>query len=84
MAKRSPATRNVSPAWTRARTRLPALVERLEAFRDAVGGRRNLIGVDRVELLLLAENLEIPEDQRFAPDDAGRHRRIGRLRGSGD
>ena len=33
------------------RTGLPALVERLEALRHAVGGRRDLIGVDRVELL---------------------------------
>ena len=33
------------------RARLPPLVERLEALRHAVGGRRDLIGVDRVELL---------------------------------
>ena len=33
------------------RSRLPSLVERVEALRHAVGGRRNLIGVDRVELL---------------------------------
>src|SRR5881275_2445472 len=35
---------------------LPPLVERLEALGDAVGGRRDLIGIDRVELLLLARH----------------------------
>ena len=43
------------------RSRLPALVERLEALRHAVGGRRDLIGVDGVELLLLARG---PSDPR--------------------
>ena len=33
------------------RARLPALVERLEALGHAVGGRRDLIGVDGVEFL---------------------------------
>ena len=33
------------------RSGLPALVERLEALGDAVGRRRDLVGVDRVELL---------------------------------
>ena len=32
------------------RSRLPALVERLEALRDAVGRRGDLVGVDGVEL----------------------------------
>ena len=51
------------------RARLPPLVEGLEALRDAVGGRRDLIGVDGVELLLFAEDLQVPEDERAAADD---------------
>ena len=51
------------------RARLPLLVERVEAFRDAVGRRRDLVGVDGVELLLFAEDLEVPEDERAATDD---------------
>ena len=39
------------------RSGLPALVERLEALGDAVGRRRDLIGVDRVELLRLSGGL---------------------------
>jgi hypothetical protein len=72
------ATTKVSPRWHAGaevghqiaeRSRLPALVERVEAFRHAVGGRRDLIGVDRVELLLLSEDLQIPEDERLAAND---------------
>ena len=46
------------------RARLPALVERVEALRHAIGGRRDLIGVDRVELLRAGRRLRIPENQR--------------------
>src|SRR5881396_997039 len=48
-------------------TRLPALVESVEAFRDAVVGRRDLVRVDGVELL--PRDLGIPEDQRLPADD---------------
>ena len=48
------------------RPRLPAFVERVEAFGDAVRRGRDLVGIDRVELLLLAENFQVPEDQGFA------------------
>ncbi len=48
------------------RPRLPSLVERLEALGDAVGRRRDLIRVDRVELL--AGLLRIPEDEGFAAE----------------
>ena len=48
------------------RAALPALVEGLETLRDAVGGRRDLIGVDGVELLGAGRRLGIPEDQRAA------------------
>ncbi len=65
------------------RSRLPALVERIEALRDAVGGRRDLIGIDRVELLLLPEDLQIPEDERLAADDAGVRGVLGRRRRRG-
>ena len=77
MAKRSPAITNVSPRWTRGaeirhqvaeRARLPALVERVEALRYAVGGGRDLIRVNGVELLLLSWHLEVPENQGFAAD----------------
>ena len=37
----------------------------------AIGGRSNLIGVDGVELLLFAENLQVPQNQRPAADDDG-------------
>ena len=46
------------------RSGLPALVERVEALRDAIGRRRDLIGIDRVELLRRV--LRIPDDQRLA------------------
>ena len=42
------------------RPRLPTLVERGQALGDAIGGRRNLIGVDGVELLFLPEDLAGP------------------------
>jgi hypothetical protein len=52
---------------------LPALVQRLEAFGNAIRSRRDLIGVDGVELLFLAWDLQIPEDERFAANQsAGR------------
>ena len=61
------------------RAGLPALVERLEALGHAVGGRRDLIGVDRVELLRARRRLRIPEDQRAR---RGSGCRVGRrLRG---
>jgi hypothetical protein len=41
---------------------LPALVEVVEALRDAVVRGRDLIGVDRVQLL--PWNLWVPEDER--------------------
>jgi len=47
------------------RTHLPALVEAIEALRDAVVGRRDLVGIDRIQLL--AWNLRIPEDEGCAP-----------------
>jgi len=56
------------------RARLPAFVQRLEALGHAVGGRRDLIGIDRVELLLLARDFQIPDDQRAAADHRGRRR----------
>ena len=72
MANRSPAITNVSPGvHARAevghqiaeRSGLPALVQRVEALGHAVGRRRDLIGVDRVELL--ARRAGIPENQRL-------------------
>ena len=49
--------------------RLPAFIESLEALRDAVGGRRDLVGVDRVEFS--AGGLRVPEDERLAADRRG-------------
>jgi hypothetical protein len=49
-------------------TLLPLLVQRVETLRHAVLGRRDLIRVDRVELL--ARSLRVPEDQRAAANDA--------------
>ncbi|OLE15390.1 MAG: hypothetical protein AUI36_38110 [Cyanobacteria bacterium 13_1_40CM_2_61_4] len=48
------------------RAPLPALVQGVEALRDAVGGRRDLVGVDGIELP--PRGLGVPEDQR-APTD---------------
>ena len=51
---------------------LPLLVECLETFRDAVGRRRDLIGVDGVELLRELRAGEaglVPEDQRLPADE---------------
>jgi len=56
------------------RAGLPALVESVETLGHAVGRRRNLIGVDRVELFLLAEDFQIPEDQRPAANHGGGRR----------
>ena len=55
------------------RSGLPPLVERVEALGDAVRGRRDLIGVDRVELAaeLRARQFRIPENERSAADDGG-------------
>src|SRR4029079_17878429 len=46
--------------------RLPPLIERLEAFGDAVGGGGDLIRVDGGQLLFLAGDFQIPEDERLA------------------
>src|SRR5205823_13811645 len=45
-------------------TQLPALVEPFQAFRNAVVRRRDLVGIDSVELL--SRNLGVPEDQGTA------------------
>jgi hypothetical protein len=65
------------------RSALPPLVEGLEALGDAVGGGRNLIGVDRVELLLLPGHLEVPENERRAADDRARLSGVVRRRRRG-
>ena len=49
------------------RAGLPALVERLEALGHAVGGGRDLVGVDGIELL--PRDFRVPEDQRLAADE---------------
>jgi len=54
------------------RSGLPPLIERLEALGHAIGRRRDLIGVDGVELLLLSWNLEVPENERLAAHDRAR------------
>ena len=54
------------------RSGLPPFVERVQALGDAVGGRGNLIGVDRVELLFLAGDFQVPDDERFAANDRDR------------
>jgi hypothetical protein len=51
------------------RADLPALVQRIEALGDAVRGRRDLVGVDRVQLP--ARDLRIPEHERLPADGAG-------------
>src|SRR5579872_3488870 len=51
------------------RSGLPALVECLETLRHAVSGRRDLIGVYRVELLLFARHPKIPKNQRLTRDE---------------
>src|SRR5207237_6553342 len=66
------------------RSRFPALIQRLQALGHAVSGRRDLIGVDRIELLLLAEDLQIPEDERLSIDRGPRARYIDAARGGGD
>src|SRR5215471_3735204 len=48
------------------RAGLPPLVERLETFGNAIGGRRDLVRVDRVELF--ARVLRVPENERLAAD----------------
>ena len=51
---------------------LPPLVERLESFGDAVCGRRDLVGIDSVQLLAVLGPGEgrIPENQGLATDRA--------------
>jgi hypothetical protein len=49
------------------RSRLPPFVERLEALRHAVGGRRDLIGIDGVALLW-RRALRVPEDEGASAD----------------
>ena len=52
------------------RARLPALVEGLEALGDAVGGGRDLVGVDGIQLP--AGSVRVPEDQgRTGHDGTG-------------
>src|SRR5438132_5323067 len=55
------------------RSGFPSLVERLETFGHAVGGRRDLIRVDGIELPAEpgSRQLRIPEDQRLAADQPG-------------
>ncbi len=54
------------------RASLPSLVERFERFGHAVGGRRDLVGVDGVALpaVLGAGKGRIPENQGLATDEA--------------
>ena len=52
------------------RAGLPPFVQRLERLGDAVGGRRDLIGVDGVQFLSFPRHFQVPEDQRPAADDA--------------
>ena len=66
------------------RADLPPLVERVEALGHAVGRRRDLVGVDRVELARARRRLRIPENERAAANQRGAdrwHRR--RRRGEG-
>ena len=59
------------------RSGLPALVEGLQALGDAVGRRRDLIGVDGVELLCElrpGKALGVPEDERAAGNQRRRRR----------
>ena len=54
------------------RPRLPPLVERVEAFRHAIGRRGDLVGIDRVEFFLFPGDLQIPENERPAANEDGR------------
>jgi hypothetical protein len=49
------------------RARLPALVERLEALGHAVGRRRDLVGVDRVELPVCYDSKTPHRHRLFSP-----------------
>jgi hypothetical protein len=40
------------------------MIQRLEALRHAVGRRRDLVGVDRVQLL--PRDFRVPKDQRLS------------------
>ncbi len=53
------------------RSLFPFLIEGVKALRHAVGGRRDLIGVDGVQFLPGA--LRVPEDERSPLDDVGEH-----------
>src|SRR5262245_13970406 len=60
---------------------LPPFVESLERLRHAIGGRGDLVGVDRVALPaeLRAWESRVPKDQCLAMDEALLHGRyIGR------
>ncbi len=64
--------------------RFPALVQRVEALRHAVGRGRNLIGINRVELPREAragKTHRIPEDERLPGDQAAAARRRPLARG---
>jgi hypothetical protein len=52
------------------RTGLPAFVEGLECLRHAVGGRRDLVGVDGIALP--ARPRRVPGAQGLATDETGR------------
>ncbi|TMF98413.1 MAG: hypothetical protein E6I10_05110 [Chloroflexi bacterium] len=52
---------------------LPARIEMVEALRNAVIRRSDLVGVDGVELL--ARNLRVPEDERAAANQVAAVRR---------
>src|SRR5262249_39090383 len=66
------------------RSGLPTLVERIVAFGNTIGGRRDLIRIDRVELLLLAWDFEIPENQSLAANDHVRASALAHLDSFGD
>src|SRR5579864_884654 len=58
------------------RARLPALVEGVQALRNAVGRGRDLIRVDRVELLRVRRRLGVPENERPPAHDLRGHRGV--------
>ena len=57
------------------RSRFPSLIERFEALRHTVGGRRDLVGIDGVEFpgeLRSRQALRIPEDEGSTRDQPSR------------